>query len=68
MTNLREAGSGLAVAALVAIAATFLSLTYKASARLFAPLLGMALNFLAEESPAGRASSLPRPTCCAPTD
>jgi len=27
VTNLREAGSGLAVAALVAIAATFLSLT-----------------------------------------
>ena len=49
MTNLREAGPGLAVAAVVAIAATFLSLTYKASAMLFALLLGMALNFLAEE-------------------
>ena len=45
----REAGPGLAVAAVVAIAATFLSLTYKASAMLFALLLGMALNFLAEE-------------------
>jgi uncharacterized integral membrane protein (TIGR00698 family) len=33
----------------VAIAATFLSLHYKASAMLFALLLGMALNFLAEE-------------------
>jgi uncharacterized integral membrane protein (TIGR00698 family) len=33
----------------VGIAATFLSLQYKASAMLFALLLGMALNFLAEE-------------------
>jgi uncharacterized integral membrane protein (TIGR00698 family) len=33
----------------VAIAATFLSLHYKASAMLFALLLGMALHFLAEE-------------------
>jgi uncharacterized integral membrane protein (TIGR00698 family) len=49
VTRLREAGPGLAVAAVVAIAATFLSLTYKASAMLFALLLGMALNFLAEE-------------------
>src|SRR5204863_9869121 len=40
---------GVAVAATVAIAATFLSLHYKASAMLFALLLGMALNFLAEE-------------------
>ena len=40
---------GLAVAAVVAIAATFLSLHYGASAMLFALLLGMALNFLAEE-------------------
>jgi uncharacterized integral membrane protein (TIGR00698 family) len=40
---------GLAVAAVVAIAATFLSLQYNASAMLFALLLGMALNFLAEE-------------------
>ena len=40
---------GLAVAAVVAIAATFLSLHYNASAMLFALLLGMALNFLAEE-------------------
>ena len=45
----REAGPGLAVAAVVAIAATFLSLHYRASAMLFALLLGMALNFLAEE-------------------
>jgi uncharacterized integral membrane protein (TIGR00698 family) len=37
------------VAAVVGIAATFLSLQYKASAMLFALLLGMALNFLAEE-------------------
>jgi uncharacterized integral membrane protein (TIGR00698 family) len=40
---------GLAVSAVVAIAATFLSLQYKASAMLFALLLGMALHFLAEE-------------------
>ena len=40
---------GLAVAAVVGVAATFLSLHYKASAMLFALLLGMALNFLAEE-------------------
>jgi len=40
---------GLAVAAVVGIAATFLSNQYKASAMLFALLLGMALNFLAEE-------------------
>jgi uncharacterized integral membrane protein (TIGR00698 family) len=40
---------GLAVAGVVGIAATFLSLHYKASAMLFALLLGMALNFLAEE-------------------
>lgn len=45
----REAGPGLAVAAVVAIAATFLSLHYRASAMLFALLLGMSLNFLAEE-------------------
>jgi uncharacterized integral membrane protein (TIGR00698 family) len=40
---------GLAVAAVVGIAATFLSTHYKASAMLFALLLGMSLNFLAEE-------------------
>src|SRR3954469_18036925 len=40
---------GLAVAGVVAIAATFLSSHYRASAMLFALLLGMALNFLAEE-------------------
>jgi uncharacterized integral membrane protein (TIGR00698 family) len=45
----REAGPGLAVSAVVAIAASFLSLHYRASAMLFALLLGMALNFLAEE-------------------
>ncbi|HSW82827.1 MAG TPA: putative sulfate exporter family transporter [Usitatibacter sp.] len=45
----REAWPGLAVASTVAVAATFLSLQYKASAMLFALLLGMALNFLAEE-------------------
>jgi uncharacterized integral membrane protein (TIGR00698 family) len=39
----------LAIAAVVGIAATFLSNQYKASAMLFALLLGMALNFLAEE-------------------
>ena len=39
----------MAVAATVAIAATFLSVHYRASAMLFALLLGMALNFLAEE-------------------
>ena len=45
----KTAWPGLAVAATVAVAATFLSLHYKASAMLFALLLGMALNFLAEE-------------------
>src|SRR5260221_1247558 len=45
----REWWPGLAVAATVAIAATLLSVQYKASAMLFALLLGMALNFLAEE-------------------
>jgi len=45
----REAWPGLAVSATVAVAATFLSLHYKASAMLFALLRGMALNFLAEE-------------------
>ena len=49
MNGLRVAGPGLAVAGVVAIAATFLSLQYKASAMLFALLLGMALNFLGEE-------------------
>ena len=47
--TLDAAWPGLAVAATVAVAATFLSLHYKASAMLFALLLGMALNFLAEE-------------------
>jgi hypothetical protein len=48
----------------VAIAATFLSLQYKASAMLFALLLGMALNFLAR----GRClpvSTAHPPSCCA---
>jgi uncharacterized integral membrane protein (TIGR00698 family) len=45
----RRVAPGLAVAAVVAIAATFLSVHYHASAMLFALLLGMALNFLAEE-------------------
>ena len=45
----REWWPGIAVAATVAIAATFLSVHYHASAMLFALLLGMALNFLAEE-------------------
>ena len=49
MNRLHVAAPGLAVAGVVAIAATFLSLHYKASAMLFALLLGMALNFLAEE-------------------
>ncbi len=49
MNRLRCAAPGLAVSGVVAIAATFLSLQYKASAMLFALLLGMALNFLAEE-------------------
>ena len=45
----KEWWPGLAVSAVVGIAATFLSNQYKASAMLFALLLGMALNFLAEE-------------------
>jgi uncharacterized integral membrane protein (TIGR00698 family) len=40
---------GLAVAGVVAIAATFLGMHYGASTMLFALLLGMALHFLAEE-------------------
>src|SRR5258706_16125979 len=47
--SFRELWPGLAVAATVAIAATFLSVHYHASVMLFALLLGMALNFLAEE-------------------
>jgi uncharacterized integral membrane protein (TIGR00698 family) len=46
---LRAAAPGLAISAVVGIAATFLSIRYQASAMLFALLLGMALNFLAEE-------------------
>lgn len=49
MLKWREVSPGLAVALVVGIAATFLSLHYNASAMLFALLLGMALNFLAEE-------------------
>lgn len=49
IAKLRGAAPGLAVAAVVGIAATFLSIQYGASAMLFALLLGMALNFLAEE-------------------
>ena len=45
----REWWPGLAVSGVVGIAATFLSVHYHASAMLFALLLGMALNFLAEE-------------------
>ncbi len=45
----KAAWPGLAVSAVVGIAATFLSNQYKASAMLFALLLGMALHFLAEE-------------------
>jgi uncharacterized integral membrane protein (TIGR00698 family) len=48
-SGVRAAAPGLAVAAVVGIAATFLSLQYKTSPMLFALLLGMALNFLAEE-------------------
>ena len=49
MNRLHVAAPGLAISAVVAIAATFLSVHYRASAMLFALLLGMALNFLAEE-------------------
>ncbi|MGZ5033866.1 MAG: YeiH family protein [Usitatibacter sp.] len=47
--RLGKARPGLAVAAVVGIAATFLSLRYNVSAMLFALLLGMLLNFLAED-------------------
>lgn len=47
--RLGEARLGLALAAVVGIAATFLSLRYKVSAMLFALLLGMLLNSLAED-------------------
>lgn len=47
--RLRGAGPGVTVALIVGIAATFLSLKYRASAMLFALLLGMSLHFLAEE-------------------
>jgi uncharacterized integral membrane protein (TIGR00698 family) len=49
VTRAHPALAGLAVSGVVGIAATFLSLQYRASAMLFALLLGMALNFLAEE-------------------
>ena len=49
MPKWREAWPGIAVSGVVAIAASLLSLQYKASAMLFALLLGMALHFLAEE-------------------
>ena len=49
MNRLRVFAPGLAVTGVVAIAATFLGLHYKASTMLFALLLGMALHFLAEE-------------------
>ena len=49
MNQVRLWAPGLIVSAVVGIAATFLSIQYKASAMLFALLLGMALHFLAEE-------------------
>ena len=49
MKRLREWAPGLIVSAVVGIAATFLSIQYRASVMLFALLLGMALHFLAEE-------------------
>ncbi len=49
LQRLQTYGPGLTVAVVVAIAATFLSLHYKASVMLFALLLGMSLHFLAEE-------------------
>ena len=52
--NWREVAPGLAVAATVAIAATFLSLQYKASAMLFALLLGMASTFSPKRAAAPR--------------
>ena len=51
--RVREVAPGLAVAGVIGIAATFLSLQYHASAMLFALLLGMALNFLAQEGRCG---------------
>jgi len=49
MNQVRLWAPGLIVSAVVGIAATFLSIQYKASAMLFALLLGMALHLLAEE-------------------
>jgi len=49
MNQVRLWAPGLIVSAVVGIAATFFSIQYKASAMLFALLLGMALHFLAEE-------------------
>ena len=49
MKQIHAAAPGLAVSAVVAIAATFLSIHYHASVMLFALLLGMTLNFLTEE-------------------
>jgi len=46
---IRTAFPGLAVAAIVAVAAMFLAEHYHASAMLFALLLGMSLNFLSQE-------------------
>ena len=48
-SGFRRLAPGLAVALVVGIAASSLSLQYKASAMLFALLLGMSLNFLSEE-------------------
>jgi uncharacterized integral membrane protein (TIGR00698 family) len=49
LAHARAIWPGLVVAGVVALAATLLGMHYKASAMLFALLLGMALHFLAEE-------------------
>ena len=49
LARIKSLWPGLVVASVVALAATLLGMHYKASAMLFALLLGMALHFLAEE-------------------
>ena len=58
MTWARAQAPGLAASLIVALAATFLSEHYGASAMLFALLLGMAVNFLSAEGPCAQGIAL----------
>jgi hypothetical protein len=61
----RELAPGLVIAALVALAASWLSEHYRAPVMLFALLLGIALNFLSGMSVAGPASTSLHARYCA---